>query len=787
MKVGATGSFAAHLRQLRHAAGFTQEELATIAGLSVAAVSALERGRRKRPHVETVRALSAALDLAGATRDALLGSARPAHDAAVDELSQSPLPLALTRLLGRDAEIQALREWFADSSARLITFTGPGGSGKTRLALELAKAIAGSGAARVVFVPLAAVKHPALVASEVASALGLSDASALDLPRRARIGCGSRPTLLVLDNFEQVLDAAPLIAELLTSVAALRVLVTSRSPLRLRGEREFTVGPLSLEPQLDAVAPGDPLRAPAALLFLERVRDVKPDFGVTTANSAIVTAICRRLDALPLALELAAPWMKVLTPEDLLERIEQNVLLPGAGSRDLPERQQTINATVGWSYQLLHPDEQRLFRRLGALPARFSLEAAEAVIADREDTSPATGEVLVVIAGLIDKSLLHRAETSVANRPMYRMLETVRAFANLELAAAGGRDDALEATARYCAREASRAADGLVGPAQVEWLNRVRDELEIYRGALAWLIEHRRSAEASEIAWKLKYFWMIRGHAAEGIRWYEHILGLPSLPPAAESRAIVGTAVMWFTQGDLVRARTGLDRAMALAQATADREMIAQVDNLVGHIERADGHVDLARSRFERSLAAFQALAYPSGIGNALTGMAVIALASNDPGRAERLLDEATSILRQAGPWFLAWTLYVRAVLAVQREDADRAMRWVRESLTHVRELHDRFVFVYSLVPLAAAAVLKGDDEWAARILGARDAVTERTGVIAVDRSVHELRGRAEREVRARLGAERWTRAYAAGRSTSVDSLVKDIDLALEQGQRSTT
>jgi predicted ATPase/DNA-binding XRE family transcriptional regulator len=783
MKAGATGSFGAHLRQLREAAGFTQEELATIAGLSVAAVSALERGQRRRPHVETVRALSAALDLSGATRTALIGSARPpTHDAAVDELSRAPLPLALTRLLGRDAETHTLRSWFADSQARLITLTGPGGSGKTRLALELARAIASDGVTRVVFVPLAAISNPSLVGSEVASALGLSDLRALDLPRRARVGCGDRPTLLVLDNFEQVLDAAALVVDLLASVETLRVLATSRSPLRVRGEREFAVGPLSLEPQPDSVAPAEPAQPPAVRLFLERVRDVKPDFRLTSANSAIVTAICRRLDALPLALELAAPWMKVLTAEDLFRRLEQGVLLSSAGPRDLPERQQTINATVGWSYQLLRSDEQRLFRRLGVLPARFSIEAAEAVIEDREAPSP-PGGVLGAIAGLIDRSLLQRADTSVANRPMYQMLETVRAYARLELDAAGERDAALERTARYCAREASKAADGLVAPTQVEWLNRVRDELEIYRGALAWLIERRRSEEACDIAWKLKYFWMIRGHAAEGIRWYEQILSLPSIPPVAESRAIVGTAVMWFTQGELVRARIGLDRAMALAEATADKEMVSQVDNLLGHVERADGHLDLARNRFDRSIAAFQALAYPSGIGNALTGMAVIALAAGDASCAERLLDDATSVLRQAGPWFLAWTLYVRAVLAVQREDPDSAIRWVRESLTHVRELHDRFVFVYSLVPLAAAAVLKGDDAWAARILGARDAVTERTGVTAVDRSVHELRERAEREVRARLGADRWTRAYAAGRSTSVDSLLKDIDAVLQKRQ----
>ena len=239
----------------------------------------------------------------------------------------------------------------------------------------------------MVFVPLAAIRNPAFVASAIAEALGLSDVTALDLPRRARVACDDQPTLLVLDNFEQVLDAAPLVADLLTSVASLRVLVTSRAPLRVRGEREYAVGPLALEVDSEAMSPADLARAPAVRLFVERVRDVQPDFRLTSANGPTVTAICRRLDALPLALELAAPWMKVLTAEDLLRRLEHDVLLSTVGPRDLPERQQTMNATVAWSYQLLDPDEQRAFRRFGALPGRFPIDAAAAVLAGREGAS----------------------------------------------------------------------------------------------------------------------------------------------------------------------------------------------------------------------------------------------------------------------------------------------------------------------------------------------------------------------------------------------------------------
>ena len=777
MKAGAPGSFGAQLKALREAAGFTQEELATIAGLSVHAVSALERGERRRPHVETVRALSAALDLTGATRDALLGSARAfSENAAVDELSAVSLPLALTALLGRDADLQTVRSWLADQGARLITVTGPGGAGKTRLALEVARGIAAEGGTRVVFVPLATIRNPAFVASAIAEALGLSDVTALDLPRRARVACHDHPTWLVLDNFEHVLDAAPLVADLLTSVASLRVLATSRAPLRVRGEREYAVGPLRLEAGVETMSPADLTRSPAVRLFVERVRDVQPDFRLTSANGPTVTAICRRLDALPLALELAAPWIKVLTAEGLLRRLTHDGLLSTVGRRDLPERQQTINATVAWSYQLLALNEQRVFRRFGALPGRFPIEAAAAVLAGREGSSATGDEALRAAASLIDKSLLLRAETSAATRPLYQMLETVRAYAVLELTAAGEREDALEGLARYCIDEASRAADGLVGSAQADWLDRVRADLDNYRCALTWLIEHGRSAEASGIACGLMFFWLIRGRAAEGLQWYEQSLNLGSLPPAAESRALVGAAVMWYSQGELGRARTALTRGLALAHGAADMEMVVQAENLFGHMEHAVGNVDAARDRFTRSIEGFRALGIPWGTGNALIGMAGVTRVTGDAGQADRLLDEATSVLRHAGPWFLNLPLYIRAILAVRRGNPDEAIALVRESLIRSLELHDRFAFVYALVPLATAAGLKGDDAWAARILGVRDAVTERTGATAVDKSVRDLREQAEREGRIRLGPDGWDRAYAAGRRTSLDSLLKDID-----------
>jgi predicted ATPase/DNA-binding XRE family transcriptional regulator len=599
MKPGARGSFGTQLKALREGAGFTQEELATIAGLSVHAVSLLERGERRRPHVETVRALAAALDVTGASRDALVRSARaPARSAALDEMSDGSVPLPVTLLIGRDTDMEVLRQWCADRIARLVTLIGPGGVGKTRLALELARVVAAESATQVLFVPLAAVHDSAFVASTIAEALGLADGTAADLPKRARLACEHHRTLLVLDGFEHLLDAAPLVAELVASVPSLQLLITSRAPLRVRGEREYAVEPLAFTDAADVTSPADLLRCPAVRLFTERVRDVQPDFRLTSANAATVAAICRRLDALPLALELAAPWIKVLTPDGLLHRLQQDVLLSSVGPCDLPERQQTMNATVAWSCQLLGPNEQRAFRRLSVLPGRFAIDAAAAVLAP-DGAPPTNDEALTVIASMMDKSLLVRSESSVANRPLYRMLETVRAYAALELVAYGEREDAMAGLARHCACEAALAADGLVGPAQTEWLDRVRHDLENYRSAMSWLIERGRCDEAADIALALKHFWLIRGRVAEGLRWYEQILSVPWLSPAAESTALVGSAMMCVEQGEFDRARTALERALSMARGASDIELVAQAEHTMEQIERA---ADKLGDRFTRSL-----------------------------------------------------------------------------------------------------------------------------------------------------------------------------------------
>jgi hypothetical protein len=449
----------------------------------------------------------------------------------------------------------------------------------------------------------------------------------------------------------------------------------------------------------------------------------------------------------------------------------------------LPERQQTMNATVAWSYQLLDSNMQRALRRLGVLPGRFSIDAAAAVLSAHGHTCTGS-EALDVLAALIDKSLLLRAETAITTRPLFRMLETVRAFAARELAAGDDLDDATEGLTRYCTSEATRAFDGLVGPSQAEWLHRVHEDLENYRGALTWLVDRDRAVEASDIAWGLTFFWLIRGQAAEGLRWYEAALKLPCLTPAAEAGALTGAALMWFSQGELGRARAALVRALAFPLATSGMDAVvrAEAEDVAGRVELGRGDLQAAHDWFARAIVSFHALALPWGAGNALIGMAAVPLDADDDHTAEQLLDQATSLLRQAAPWFLARALFVRAILAVRRGAPAEALVFVRQSLTHIRDLHDKYAFVHAAVPLAAAAALKGDDAWAARVLGARDVVAERTGAKIVIKPVHDLSEQVEHEVHERLGSERWKRAYAAGRQVSIDSLLNDIDHALSSG-----
>jgi tetratricopeptide (TPR) repeat protein len=397
------------------------------------------------------------------------------------------------------------------------------------------------------------------------------------------------------------------------------------------------------------------------------------------------------------------------------------------------------------------------------------MEAASAVC-----SYAATDDTPRAVAGLIERSLLLRTDGSSGSGALYQMLETVRAYALAELAASGERDLAMEGLARYCVATAATAEQKMIGRTQDEWLDRVRDDLESFRSGLSWLIEHDRLTEACAIVWQLLFFWLIRGHTAEGLGWYDRLMELPSLTPANRATVMAGAAVMRYAQGDLDGARHAAESALAVSNDPSIAAAVAE--NILGHVGIAVGDWAAARDHFQAVVDRFGALGMPWVTGNALAGLASVSLAGGNLEDTDRLLADARVVLSQVGPWFSEIVLYVQAVLSVRRGRPQEAIAVVRESLAQIERLHDKFALVYTLVSLAAAAEQMGDDAWAARILAARDAVTERTGATPVDDAVRDLRERVERDARARLGQRRWAREYEAGRNASVESLLKEID-----------
>src|SRR5918997_891894 len=481
------------------------------------------------------------------------------------------LPLQATPLVGREREVEAVCGLLRSSETRLLTLLGPGGTGKTRVGLQVAAELADDFEDGVFFVPIAAITDPALVAPTIARTLGLSEGA--QPPEELLEGyLLDRQTLLLLDNLEQVIEAAPVVERLLSSAANLKILATSRIPLGLYGEYEFPVPPLSL-PDPDSLPPLEHLTEYEAIrLFVERARAVRPDFSLTEESGPAVVEICERLDGLPLAIELAAARIKLLPPRVLLDRLGNRLKILTGGARNLPERQRTLRNAIEWSYRLLDEGEKMLFGRLGVFSSGATLEAMEAVC-DAEGDLPT--DVFEGASSLLNKSLV-RQEEGAGGEPRFVMLETIHEFANVKLEGRGEAEAVRCAHAEYFLALAEEADPMLWGAEDAAWLDRLEQEHDNMRTALSWAIEHEEGELALRLGAALPWFWYMEGYYGEGRRWLEAALGKDWDAAAAEARARALEGVGWLAsgQGDLDRAQAPTEEGLKLSTETGLGDLV---------------------------------------------------------------------------------------------------------------------------------------------------------------------------------------------------------------------
>ncbi|GAA3221572.1 ATP-binding protein [Actinocorallia longicatena] len=753
------GAFAAHLRRLRQAAALSQEELAERAGLTAKAIGALERGERRRPYPNTVRALAEALGLDEQDRGVLASAAqgRPVPAPPPGRLS---LPLPPTPILGRDRELAEVVALLRSGPARLVTLTGPGGVGKTRLAWEVAAALRGDGGAEPVAVELASVPSADLVPQTVARAIGLRAVTG-DLADAVAAFLGDREQVLVLDNLEHLLEIAPDVAGLLGRCPGLVILATSRAALRIRAEQEYPLAPLGL-PQ------GEEVNAitwsAAAQLFADRARAVAPDFVIDQRNAPAVAAICRQLDGLPLALELAASHVRYLPPAQLLTRLD--AALGSARLRDLPARQRTMGATLDWSYQLLTGAEQTLLRALSVLRGGFDLDAVEAIT---------SAPVLSALDGLVEQSLVSPADPVGLGSPArFRLLEPVRLYA-AALVDADEAADLSERRTRHYVAICRDARAGLRGPGQGTWLDRLEGAHANLRATLRALIGSGDLSAAARLGGDTWLYWALRGHAGEGLLWWEQVLdlaGAEGLDRHGRASARVALAGLRLATGDIGAVRALAETAVAEARETTDRDLLADALILwcMGSVFAGDLPEAAARIGELRSLA--HATGDPWAVAHARIVEAQLLLLQGDLGASGAALDAAPTA---TGPFTLATILNMRATLALQLDDAPAALRHLTDAVRLAADVGTTWPLVYSLSALAGVAARHGDPELAVSLFASAAATAETTLLKVSFRPDADAADAQLDALRRRLPEERFHRAWQRGAALRVDELLELI------------
>ncbi|NEK56280.1 XRE family transcriptional regulator [Geodermatophilus sabuli] len=749
------GEFAALLRRLRGAAALSQDELAARAGLTAKAVSALERGERRRPHPHTVRALADALGLDPAARAELSAATRPAPTAPVPVTHPVPAPPA--PVVGRDAERGELAGLLRSGATRLLTLTGPGGVGKTSLALDLARTVAADFPDGVTVVELAAVPEARLVLPTVARALGAPPAGDLLGSLAALLGSSRR--LLVLDNLEHLLDAAADVAALLARCPGLVVLATSRAPLRVRAEQDRPVQPLALPtgPGTAAVA-----ASPAARLFLDRARATGRAVALTDDTAADVAAICRRLDGLPLALELAAAHARLLSPAALLARLDQALASPR--SRDLPERQRTMRATLDWSHALLTHDEQVLLRRLSVFAGGFSLAAAEEV-------AGVGGDVLPALAGLVEQSLVLPVE---GGDPRHRLLEPVRQYAADRLAEAGETGAVADRAADRVVRLAAAARAGLRTSGQARELDRLQAEHGNLAAALSRLVAGGRPGTAAVVGADTWLYWALRGNVAEGRSWMEQALRAAgaALAPAELAALHLALAALRFASGDVPGTAGSADAAARAAQVAGADELRGEALVLAASAAVFVGDDRTATDAVTEATRLGRATGARWVVAHAVTAQAQLLFRAGDLPASAAVLDHAEQLARElASPFTLATVLNVQASVALAAGDDDAALdRWTEAAGLAVA-VGTTWPLAYTVPGLAVVAARRGLPGLAAELFAAGSARAEAASVAVTFPPDLESARHWLSAVRTELGEVDFARAWARGRGLRPDDV----------------